>query len=311
MNDFSKYADFNSNYLNALKEIIKDEHIESTNSRVGKVYDLGPSFFEFCAKDIPITILKGRRFNPFFAIMEAAWIISGSNDLKPLQTFIKNYDKFSDDGETLNGAYGYRAMSYFGINQINAIIHLLKEDPESRRAVLTLYSPNDLLNNSSKDIPCNTSVFFKIRDNMLDMTVLNRSNDLFLGIPYNVFVFNLLQKHIARNININVGIQRHFSDSLHLYLSNLEKVKEIVLINSFEEIKSKTSEFSNNKGQFEVDFFDNIRAILNFNIAKMKSSSLKNLFLEYESAKEQDSDGKHKAKSPSNIVEYSSVLWFN
>jgi thymidylate synthase len=307
MKVFSEYTNFSSNYLVALKYVLDQKDDQTIKkSRVGNVYDLGPCCFEFCAKDLPVTILSQRFFNPFFAIAEAAWILEGSNALRPLEYFIRSYKKFSDDGKTLNGAYGFRARQHFKIDQINEIISLLNDDPETRRAVLTLYSPKDLCNNISKDIPCNTSVFFKIRNNKLDMTVINRSNDLYLGIPYNVFVFNILLKYISIKINVEVGVQRHFSDSLHLYTNDFDSVKTIVSGNSFDKVDDQLSSFTQLDDDFVSGMINNRKEILNLNFNEISHTILRNLFLQYESYKNKlditPSD-------TNDIIEYSVKQW--
>lgn len=226
---------FNVLYYNLL-QIAYDKNIQDTDSRIGSVKDLGKVVYQIKNDVLRLCFLKERNINPFFVLTEFAWIIEGNNLVEPLQSFIKDYNKFSDDNKTLNGAYGFRLLKYFGINQLEKAILELKENRESRRVVLTMYSPDDL-NKASKDIPCNTSLYLKIKDNKLDITILNRSNDLYLGVPYNVFIFYLLQVYIAKNLNIDVGTQTHFTDSLHLYVKDLEKVKEIIDNNSLEEIK--------------------------------------------------------------------------
>jgi thymidylate synthase len=309
MEVFSEYLDFNLNYLSALQYAVKniDGEVEKISSRVGAVYDLGPCCFEFCAMDLPVTILSGRYLNPFFAIAEAAWIIDGSNKLSSLKYFINSYDKFSDDGNTLNGAYGYRARKYFGMDQINEIVSLLKREPSTRRAVLTLYSPDDLSNNSSRDIPCNTSVFFKIRDSKLDMMVINRSNDLFLGIPYNVFVFNVLLKYIAIKVGCEVGNQRHMSDSLHLYAKDFDTVKDVVTENNIENINKHLGSFSALGNNFVNQVFNSRKAILDLDFLQITDNFLKKMFLLY---------AKHKNNElvmvgeVDNIIEYAIEQWF-
>jgi thymidylate synthase len=227
----------NSVYLSALKTIRSESHL-TTDSRVGKVFDLGPAYFEFKNAHDQFLTLKNRNYNPYFAIIEAAWILNGENTLEGLSKIVQGYDKYSDDGHSLNGAYGYRIKKYFGKDQLESVIRLLSSEPNSRRAVITLYSTDDLDNNSSRDIPCNVSICMKIRNKCLDITVLNRSNDIFLGIPYNVFVFNILQRHIAKRLNVSIGIQRHFTDSLHLYERDFDRTDEIIQTNSQEEIES-------------------------------------------------------------------------
>lgn len=80
----------------------------------------------------------------------------------------------------------------------------------------------------SADIPCNVFVNLKIRAGRVDISVANRSNDSFLGIPYNVLQFNCLQKYIAGRLGLKAGRQVHFIDSLHLYEKDLPPVQRIV-----------------------------------------------------------------------------------
>lgn len=225
----------NSVYLSALKTA-RETPTEKTTSRDGLVFDLGPACFEFTNPENQILTIRNRNYNPYFAIIEASWVLSGNNDLEPLTKIIKDYGKYSDDGSTLNGAYGHRIRNHFRIDQIESAINLLRADPASRRAVVTLYSPNDLTNQKSLDIPCNISFCLKVRNGLLDITVFNRSNDLFLGIPYNVFVFNIVQRYAASRLNLGLGTQRHFTDSLHLYERNISTVDEILRSNTQNEI---------------------------------------------------------------------------
>lgn len=225
----------NQLYVQALKDCLSVS--SSTPSRVGNVYDLGPAAFEFEPGKLNLITLKNRALNPFFAIAEAAWVIGGHNELDILSYYLKKYDAFSDDGMTLNGAYGFRLRSCFGYDQLEFAIQELKNSPGSRRCVLNMYSSDDLRNSTSKDIPCNTSIMLKIRRGALDLTVINRSNDVHWGIPYNIFVFQVLHCYLARKIGVELGLQRHFTDSLHLYEHYINEVTEIlddVVIPDFE-----------------------------------------------------------------------------
>lgn len=161
--------DINSVYLDTLIFAL-DSSCTTTKSRCGTFFDFGVVFFEFKNPVNQLLLLDKRKFNPFFAVVESAWVLSGRNQLSDLQTVISNYAKFSDDGSTLNGAYGFRTQHYFEIDQLESLITLLKKDKETRRAVITLYGPKDLTNNVSMDIPCNTTIFFKIRNSKLDIT---------------------------------------------------------------------------------------------------------------------------------------------
>ncbi|PKI11184.1 thymidylate synthase [Shewanella sp. 11B5] len=216
----------NKLYCSALKDCLSID--SPTMSRVGMVYDLGPVAFELAPNKLNLITLNHRAINPFFAIAEAAWVVKGLNSLDTLNYYLKKYDDFSDDGTILNGAYGYRLRYHFGYDQIQFAIDELQKSPESRRCVLNMYSPDDLTNTSSKDIPCNTSIMLKVRDSKLDMTIINRSNDIHRGIPYNFFVFQTLHCFIAREIGIDVGYQRHFTDSLHMYERDIPAIRAVL-----------------------------------------------------------------------------------
>ncbi len=159
-----------------------------------------------------LQIIPGRRLNPWLALSEAIWTLAGRNDIAALLPYNKGIKMFSDDGEVLYGAYGYRISP-----QIVPLIKRLKADPNDRRCVLTIWDEGDLCA-ETKDPPCNDVVMFKLRDERLHMTVMNRSNDLHWGLyAVNQFQFGLLQEYIAARLGVGLGNQTHYSQSLHIY----------------------------------------------------------------------------------------------
>ena len=195
------------------------------DSRVGPCRDLGAVTVELDGGE-RVIFLSGRGWNPAFALVEAAWVITGRNDVKTLAEFIRAFGRYSDDGETLQGAYGYRLRHFFGRDQIDVAIEELIKYPASRRVVLSLYAPSDL-GLDSKDIPCNTLVALRRVAGRLEMTVSNRSNDLWLGVPYNWFAFHVLQHMIAERLGIPCGVQRHVTTCLHLYEVNVAAASRV------------------------------------------------------------------------------------
>lgn len=232
-----KGRNINDVYLKAIQDFVESER-KIMDSRAGEAIDIGQAYFEFKNAHHQILTLRNRNFNPYFAIIEAAWILQGSDLLAPLAQAIPSFRQFSDDGVTLHGAYGARMFGSNGINQIQEVIESLNRDRLTRRAVVSIFQPSDLLHKDSKDIPCNTTLFFKVREQKLDITIINRSNDVFLGIPYNAFAFNCVLKYVAKETGLTPGIQRHFTDSLHLYARDLEKAKLIALTNTMSEISN-------------------------------------------------------------------------
>ena len=160
-----------------------------------------------------------RDANPFFHLMEAVWMLAGRDDVATPARYAKQIAQYSDDDITLNGAYGYRWRGWFGMDQLWAIIEMLKVDPTTRRAVLGMWSPEFDLGSVSKDIPCNTHVYFDASLGCLNMTVCCRSNDIVWGAyGANAVHFSMLQQLIAEATDIPIGRCTQFSNDLHLYL---------------------------------------------------------------------------------------------
>ena len=160
-----------------------------------------------------------RRLNYGFMNAEFAWIMSQSNEAW-IAHYNKNWLSFSDDGETLNGAYGDRVFRYRGpskiIDQFEAAYEQLKADPLSRQATIVLFNP-ELDYRETKDKPCTNLMRFKIRNGKLQMIVFMRSNDVILGYPYDVFNFTSLQAVMASKLGVELGSYTHIVDSMHIY----------------------------------------------------------------------------------------------
>lgn len=163
-----------------------------------------------------------RDANPFFHFFESLWILAGRNDVKWVSEFNSNIWAYSDNGVTFRGAYGDR-MRNFGTcpDQLNTVIRLLREEPDTRRAVVSLWDPARDLRVMSVDVPCNNLLYFKIREGRLNLTVCNRSNDAIWGCyGANVVQFSVIQEYVAAMLGVGIGTYTQVSDSLHAYTSN-------------------------------------------------------------------------------------------
>lgn len=167
-----------------------------------------------------------REVHPFFQFFEPLWVLSGEEDLKHIGQFVKNVYSYSDDGRTWRGAYGPRLRKYFGRDQIKLAIETLRNNPESRHAVLSIWDPaTDGLGTVSKDHPCNDMIMFRAHKRgpfsyTLDMTVINRSNDSIWGFHLsNMPTFSLLLNYVAAELGMRVGRYFHISNNFHYYLN--------------------------------------------------------------------------------------------
>lgn len=123
---------------------------------------------------------------------------------------------FSDDGRR-QGAYGPRMRRWHGrVDQLDQVRQLLARDPDSRQGVIQLFDP-DRDTRGHRDVPCTLGYRFFVRNGRLQMHTTMRSQDVWLGFPYDVFAATLLQELLAGWLGIEVGEYHHFVDSLHLY----------------------------------------------------------------------------------------------
>tara|TARA_R110002020_G_scaffold165813_5_gene353551 strand:+ start:13243 stop:14319 length:1077 start_codon:yes stop_codon:yes gene_type:complete len=170
-----------------------------------------------------------RDANPFFHFYEGLWMLGGRSSVDEVVWFNKNMKSFSDDGSFFHGAYGRRWRQHFGFNktdQLSIIIERLKKDPSDRRCVLSIWDTEVDLGGDSLDHPCNTQVYFKVREGQLNMTVCNRSNDMIWGAyGANAVHFSMLHEYMAGMIGVSVGVYTQISDSLHVYEEVYEKLK--------------------------------------------------------------------------------------
>ena len=207
-----------------LKNLIGCKEIVSRNGKCKEVlgsklvlYDVGKNFL----------INPIRKLSPWYAAAELLWYLSGTNEIEMIKYYASQYKQFSDDGITTWGSYGYRWHTAEYLGQIQKIIDHLKENPESRRAVMTCYDADIDLNHRSKDIPCTISLQFLIRYDKLHCICTMRSNDVWLGMPYDIWCFTCLQILIAQELGIDPGMYIHQPGSLHLYERNYEKAKQV------------------------------------------------------------------------------------
>lgn len=144
-------------------------------------------------------------------------MLAGRNDVGFLTLFNKRMGDFSDDGKAFNAAYGHRWRNHFGRDQLDEVIKLLRRDPTTRQAVIQIWDSADLLK-KTKDKACNTQVVFDVRKDRLNMTVFNRSNDIWWGAyGANAVHFSVLQEFVAAATGHRIGVYRQVSNNFHLY----------------------------------------------------------------------------------------------
>ena len=151
---------------------------------------------------------------------ELAWYLSGSNRVRDIGPFASKWIDISDDGIHNNSAYGYRIQHLFGFDQWDYVKDMLTKSPGSRQAIIHIKDASD---KPTKDVPCTVYLQFLIRDNKLHLSVHMRSNDIWMGVPYDMFSFTFLQMKMAMELGVDLGNYTHFAGSLHMYKRDYEE----------------------------------------------------------------------------------------
>lgn len=180
-----------------------------------------------CLTNVDYNLLwnEVRQLDPRYAAGETMWYLSGRGDIDLISQFAPSYVKFGRNG-VAPGAYGPRIMPFFP-----DIARQLREKPETRQAVIPLWGIGDVkeaVAGSSPDIPCTVSLTFMVRNRRLNLHVFMRSNDIWLGMPYDVFAFTTIQRIMADLIDVEPGQYYHYVASMHLYQRNHDKAIDAV-----------------------------------------------------------------------------------
>lgn len=198
------------------------------DSRAGRTKELLHVMLTLCQPRQKWVVSRVPPLNPAFAIAEVLWILGGRNDSAFLNFWNHSLAKFAGDGSTYHGAYGHRLRRHFGIDQLDQAFKSLRDNPFTRQVVLQIWDPKCDLpvdgSPRSEDIPCNICACLKLRDGKLEWLQVMRSNDLFLGLPYNFVQWTSLQEVVAGWLGVEVGLYTHVVDSLHVYEHDLSSL---------------------------------------------------------------------------------------
>lgn len=191
-------------------------------SRNGEVISFpGPILLTVTRPTERVVLDAERDANPFFHLAETVWMLAGAQGVEFLTLFNKRMAEYSDDGKVLHGAYGHRWRRHFFRDQIYDVIGQLRDDPETRRAVIAMWDAEVDGFGNGRDYPCNTHIYFRASEGALDMTVCNRSNDIVWGmLGANAVHMTYLHELVARATGHSVGLYRVFSNNAHTYTGN-------------------------------------------------------------------------------------------
>ena len=235
-------------YLNLLKKVL-EEGLE-TESRNSKVFSLfGEKMVYDLSKGFPL--LTTKRVGYKTVLRELLWFIRGSTSNKELtdkkvhiwtqnssREFLDSRGLDHEEGD-LGPVYGFQWRHFGaeyedkdtdyrgkGVDQLQNVIDLIKNEPNSRRIILNSWNASDL--DKMALPPCHVMCQFNVdtKNNKLDCQLYQRSGDMFLGVPFNIASYAFLTHIIGKITGYQVGRLIHILGDTHIYESHLDAVKE-------------------------------------------------------------------------------------
>ncbi|AOK49966.1 thymidylate synthase [Burkholderia sp. MSMB617WGS] len=173
-----------------------------------------------------------RRQNVVFNYAEALWYLSGRNDLAFIEHYAPSMARYSPDGKHLPGTgYGARLLHYGerSLDQIERALDILsRDDAESKRVVLQIFSADEDLYRRNVDVSCTLGLQLLLRDARLHAVAFMRANDAYIGLLNDVFSFTFLQEYLASRLGCELGTYSHHVGSIHVYDDNLPRVQALL-----------------------------------------------------------------------------------
>lgn len=225
-------------YLKHLETLLQNGNYKSDRTGTGTYSTFGHMMRFNLNEGFPLLTTKKCHLRAI--IHELLWFLSGDTNIKYLKdNDVKIWDEWADENGDLGPVYGaqWRNWNNEGIDQIKNVIEQIKNNPDSRRHIVTAWNPSVLpdpyvspeLNsaNGKQNLPpCHSMFHFYVIDGKLSVLLYQRSADWFLGVPFNIASYALLAMMVAQVCNLKLGDFIHTFGDTHLYSNHLEQAKE-------------------------------------------------------------------------------------
>ena len=179
------------------------------------------------SKGFPVVTTKKLHLRSI--IIELLWFLQGDTNIKFLkENNVSIWDEWADENGNLGPVYGHQWRSWPDgnggtIDQITKLIHSLKNNPDSRRHIVSAWNVADVDNMALP--PCHTLFQFYVADGKLSCQLYQRSADTFLGVPFNIASYALLTMMLAQVCDLEPGDFVHTFGDAHIYSNHLEQVE--------------------------------------------------------------------------------------
>ena len=224
-------------YLDLIKHVIEngDEKKDRTGTGTKSVFGYQ---MRFNLKD-GFPLITTKKLHIKSIIYELLWFINGETNTKYLnENGVKIWDAWADKNGDLGPVYGsqWRNWNNEKIDQISNLIELIKNNPDSRRMLVSAWNPSvlpdtkkdfseNILNGKAALPPCHAFFQFYVSNKKLSCQLYQRSADIFLGVPFNIASYALFTHMIAHVCKLDVGDFVHTFGDAHIYNNHIEQIQ--------------------------------------------------------------------------------------
>tara|TARA_B100001094_G_C18116425_1_gene764274 strand:+ start:464 stop:1288 length:825 start_codon:yes stop_codon:yes gene_type:complete len=253
-------------YLDLVKHVLEKGELKSDRTGTGTKSVFGYQMRFDLEQGFPMVTTKKLHLKSI--IYELLWFLKGDTNIKYLkENGVNIWNSWADPKGNLGPVYGFqwRNWNNDGIDQISNLISDLKNNPSSRRHLISAWNPS-VLPDTSKSFevnvangkaalpPCHAFFQFHVNNGKLSCQLYQRSADVFLGVPFNIASYSLLTLMVAQVCNLEPGDFIHTFGDAHIYSNHFEQMN---LQLSREPKKLPTIKINTNiKNIFDFNFED-------------------------------------------------------
>jgi len=215
-------------YLSLMREVREHGVRKEDRTGTGTLSKFGHQMRFDLSEGFPVVTTKKLHLRSI--IHELLWFLRGDSSIKYLQdNGVSIWDEWADENGELGPVYGVQWRSWptpdgGSIDQISQIMQQLREDPDSRRIILSAWNVSEIDNMALP--PCHCLFQFWVAEGKLSCQLYQRSCDIFLGVPFNIASYALLTHMLAQQADLGVGDFVWTGGDCHLYSNHLEQADE-------------------------------------------------------------------------------------
>ena len=245
-------------YLDLMQKVVKEGVLKEDRTGTGTKSIFGYQMRFDLAKGFPCVTTKKLHLKSI--IHELLWFLQGDTNIKYLkENGVRIWDEWADENGDLGHVYGYQWRSWPApngqhIDQIKQVVNSLKNNPDSRRIIVSAWNVGEIQNMALP--PCHCFFQFYVANNKLSCQLYQRSADIFLGVPFNIASYALLTMMMAQVCNLEPGDFVHTLGDAHIYSNHFEQC-ELQLSRACKELpKMKINPKIKDIFNFKIDDFE-------------------------------------------------------